>query len=164
MVRGLFIGRFQPFHNAHLEDIRYALRHCDDLIIGVGSSNKDHTAENPFNIEERIRMIEHVLDAEDIIPKCTIFPVPDITEHSEWVRHVISLVPKFDVIFTGNAFTEKLFTEAKIKVHTLKLIKEISSTRVRELIREEGNWQSMVPGPVVAYLEDNKLVDRVKSL
>ena len=35
---GLYIGRFQPFHNGHLSVVREALKHCNNLIIVVGSA------------------------------------------------------------------------------------------------------------------------------
>ena len=54
MKRGLFIGRFQPFHLGHLKDIKRAIQEVDELVIGVGSSNEECTKENPFTVEERI--------------------------------------------------------------------------------------------------------------
>ena len=45
--KGLFIGRFQPLHNAHLKDIKDALKEVDVLTIGIGSSNKQRTSDNP---------------------------------------------------------------------------------------------------------------------
>ena len=38
MKRALFIGRFQPFHKAHLSDVKLALKECDKIIIAIGSS------------------------------------------------------------------------------------------------------------------------------
>ena len=54
---GLFVGRFQPFHDAHLQIIQNALKEVEKLIIGVGSSQYSETAENPFTYEERKEMI-----------------------------------------------------------------------------------------------------------
>jgi bifunctional NMN adenylyltransferase/nudix hydrolase len=34
----VFIGRFQPFHNAHLEIVKKALEQTNRLVILVGSS------------------------------------------------------------------------------------------------------------------------------
>jgi bifunctional NMN adenylyltransferase/nudix hydrolase len=53
----VLIGRFQPFHNAHLEIVKRATALCDKLIIVVGSSRQPRTYKNPFSFEERARMI-----------------------------------------------------------------------------------------------------------
>ncbi|MFZ0697114.1 MAG: adenylyltransferase/cytidyltransferase family protein, partial [Nitrososphaeraceae archaeon] len=42
MYRGLFIGRFQPFHLGHLATIKFALKTVEQLVITVGSADKSH--------------------------------------------------------------------------------------------------------------------------
>jgi bifunctional NMN adenylyltransferase/nudix hydrolase len=53
----VLIGRFQPFHNAHLEIVKRATALCDKLVIVVGSARQPRTYKNPFTFEERARMI-----------------------------------------------------------------------------------------------------------
>ena len=133
MKRGLFIGRFQPFHFGHLKDIKNALNEVDELIIGIGSSQEKHTKENPFSVEERIELIDYVLAAEDI-GNYTIFPIPDFFDDEKWVGHIEALVPKFDVVFTGNDWTERCFKKKGCKVKKIKQIEGISSTIIRNRI------------------------------
>lgn len=54
---GVFIGRFEPFHNAHLMSIKYALERCDNLVVVLGSSNMARNAKNPWSADERENMI-----------------------------------------------------------------------------------------------------------
>ena len=54
----VLIGRFQPFHNAHLEIIKRATALADGLIIITGSANQPRTYKNPFTSVERERMIK----------------------------------------------------------------------------------------------------------
>jgi bifunctional NMN adenylyltransferase/nudix hydrolase len=54
----VFIGRFQPFHNAHLEIVKRATALADELIIIVGSAHQPRTYKNPFTSFERERMIK----------------------------------------------------------------------------------------------------------
>lgn len=54
---GIFIGRFQPFHNSHLEIVKQGLEIAEKLIIVVGSCNGSRTIKNPFTFEERKEMI-----------------------------------------------------------------------------------------------------------
>lgn len=53
----VLIGRFQPFHNAHLEIVRRATALANKLVIITGSANQPRTYKNPFTSNERERMI-----------------------------------------------------------------------------------------------------------
>ena len=53
----VLIGRFQPFHNAHLEIVKRATALCDQLIVITGSAHQPRTYKNPFSSFERERMI-----------------------------------------------------------------------------------------------------------
>ena len=53
----VLIGRFQPFHNAHLEIIKRSTALCNKLIIVLGSAAQPRTYKNPFTVDERARMI-----------------------------------------------------------------------------------------------------------
>ena len=55
----VLIGRFQPFHNAHLEIIRRATALTNNLIIVTGSGAQPRTYKNPFTSEERAVMIRY---------------------------------------------------------------------------------------------------------
>jgi bifunctional NMN adenylyltransferase/nudix hydrolase len=46
----VFIGRFQPFHNAHLEIVKRAYELTDNLIMIIGSQYKPVTYKNPLQI------------------------------------------------------------------------------------------------------------------
>ncbi|MCH8328986.1 MAG: nicotinamide-nucleotide adenylyltransferase [Nanoarchaeota archaeon] len=162
MKRGLFIGRFQPFHIGHLSDIKNALKEVDELVIGVGSSNEKHTKYNPFSVEERIEMIDLVLPANDI-GKYTVFPIPDFGNDEKWLEHVETLVPKFDVVYTGNKWTEKCF-KGKYKVKRVDMLKGVSSTIIRNQILKNKDWQSLVPKEVVEFISKIKGVSRVKKI
>jgi bifunctional NMN adenylyltransferase/nudix hydrolase len=58
---GIYIGRFQPFHNAHLETVRFALKQAKKLIIVIGSDNQARTINNPWTSEERIAMMKSAI-------------------------------------------------------------------------------------------------------
>src|SRR3990167_484993 len=104
MQRALFIGRFQPFHNAHLIDIKKVLKEADEVIIAIGSSKEKNTLENPFSYNERKKMIESVLK-NNKIRKYKIFPIPDISNDKEWVSCIRKKLPKYDFVYSGNPWT-----------------------------------------------------------
>jgi bifunctional NMN adenylyltransferase/nudix hydrolase len=53
----VFIGRFQPVHNAHVEIIRRAQAMADRVIIVIGSTNEPRTVKNPFTVDERKELL-----------------------------------------------------------------------------------------------------------
>lgn len=54
----VLIGRFQPFHNAHLEIIKRSTALCNKLIVITGSAKQPRTYKNPFTSFEREMMIK----------------------------------------------------------------------------------------------------------
>ena len=163
MITGLFVGRFQPFHLGHLADIKAALKECDELIIAVGSSQHSHTADNPFSFEERVRMIEDTLIAEGV-EHYTIFAVPDVNDDSRWVEHVETLVPKFDIVYTGNQKTDRLFKQRYHKVKRVEMVQGVNSTTIRKRMISDRGWQSLVPEQVSDYIKDIDGVKRLKEV
>jgi nicotinamide-nucleotide adenylyltransferase len=65
--RGLYVGRFQPFHNGHLDAIKYALNSVDELVIVIGSAQYSHHSHNPFTAGERLTMVRRALDEAGVI-------------------------------------------------------------------------------------------------
>ena len=57
----VYIGRFQPFHNGHLETVKKALEAGKELIFVIGSANAAATPVNPFPALDRQDMIWGVL-------------------------------------------------------------------------------------------------------
>jgi bifunctional NMN adenylyltransferase/nudix hydrolase len=55
---GVVIGRFQPFHEGHKTLLNAAFEAADNVIILVGSANRPRTPKDPFNVDERKRMID----------------------------------------------------------------------------------------------------------
>ncbi|MFH1642473.1 MAG: nicotinamide-nucleotide adenylyltransferase [Nanoarchaeota archaeon] len=152
MTISLFIGRFQPFHKAHLSDIRLALKKSSKVIIAIGSSSESGTRDNPFSYEERKEMIKQALCKHNI-GDYDIVPVPDINDNDRWVDHVRKIIPDFDVVYTGNSLTEKLFCDKNVKVVKVDLIPGINATEIRKRIVESKEWKELVPVEVFEYIE-----------
>ena len=163
MQRALFIGRFQPFHNAHLLDIKKILKEADEAIIAIGSSQEKNTLENPFSYEERERMIIDTLKNHDIA-KYKIYPVPDLYEDKKWVEFVKNNLPKYDFVYSGNYWTLKCFKKFDAKVKKIHLIKGISSTIVRNMMIKNKNWQKLVPKKISDHIDKINGVERIKVI
>ena len=63
---GVYIGRFEPFHNGHLHIVEHALKLANKLIIIIGSHNKPIDWKNPWTSAERIAMIRNSLTPEQL--------------------------------------------------------------------------------------------------
>lgn len=163
MKTALFIGRFQPLHNAHLSDIKLALKECDKVVIAIGSSQESGTKDNPFSYEEREGMIMNTLKAHKIL-NYDIIPVPDINDDKKWVEHAKKIIPDFDVVYTGNDFTEKLFKEKKAEVRKIKLIPHINATEIRKRILHGDDWKDLVPKEVAEHIKKINGVERIKEI
>ena len=154
-MNALLIGRFQPFHNGHLHLISTLSKEYSTVIIGVGSSQYSHTADNPFSFNERREMITRSLTATGIT-NYRILAIPDIHDPPHWVDHVKTIVTDFDVVITNNPETYRLFTEKGYTVKRTTLYKrdQYSGQEIRKRISSGGRWTSLVPPDVAAIINE----------
>ncbi len=153
MKRGLYVGRFQPFHNGHKAVIDGLSESVDELIIGIGSAQMSHDIRHPFTAGERVLMIQRVL-ADSKIP-VYIIPLEDIKRNALWVSHVVSMVPPFDVVYTSNPLVIRLFEEAGFSVESPPMYQrqELSGTAIRQKMLEGDDWKQFVPEAAALVIE-----------
>ncbi|HID25465.1 MAG TPA: nicotinamide-nucleotide adenylyltransferase [Thermoplasmata archaeon] len=161
----LFIGRFQPFHNGHLEVVKQYATDAEKILIGIGSSQLHHTKENPFTTEERKKMIADSLKDAGV-ENYEIYLIPDINDPSNWVEHVESIVPRFDLVLARNDFTLHLFEEKNYRVEKVPFFggKNCCGKEIRRRIVADGDWRSLVPKAVTRVIEKVDGVNRIKTL
>jgi len=167
MRRGLFIGRFQPFHRGHLYAVKRILEEVDELIIVVGSAQMSHELDNPFTAGERIEMIRRALDAEGIDRgRYMLIPIPDAPAHTVWVSMVESQTPRFDVVYTNQPLTRRLMLEAGYEVRGIELYERerYEATEIRRRILVGEDWRDLVPEEVYRYLMEIDGVGRIRDL
>jgi len=166
-LRGLYVGRFQPFHLGHLEASKYALKRLEQLVVVVGSAQYSHTLENPFTAGERVMMIKAALDEAGFDRSSYfIIPVEDINYHSIWVDHIRALTPKFDLVFSNEPLTKRLFKEAGVKAEPIPFFnrQNYSATEIRNRIIEGRDWQSLVPKAVASFMKEIGGIERIHEL
>lgn len=168
ILRGLYIGRFQPFHLGHLEAVKWILERVDEVIIGIGSSQYSHSLKNPFTTGERITMVIKALEWVGIKRRRFLtLPIPDIHMHSLWVKHVISLTPSFQTVFTNEPLTRRLFEEdGRFKLSPIPFFKRelYSATEIRRRIISGDSWEELVPKPIAEYIREIGGVERIRTL
>ncbi len=96
----VFIGRFEPFHSAHLRVIQKALSTADQVIVLIGSAGKPRSIKDPFFYEERRVMVRSALPAQDA-PRVLLAPLHDFPYNDErWAREVQAQVAQLVVAHT----------------------------------------------------------------
>lgn len=166
--RGLFVGRFQPFHKGHLHVIQEIIREVDELIIAIGSAQFSHTIDDPFTASERIDMIRNALGGNGIDPsKYMLIPVTDLNDNRLWVSHVRTLVPRFDTVFSNKPLVKILFAEAGFSVEPIKFYQRetYSATKIRKrIIKGDPSWKDLVPKEVAEFIESIKGDERLRAV
>lgn len=100
----VYIGRFQPVHNAHLESIRRTLEKADRLLLFIGSANRVETVRNPWSFRERESFLRDAIreyfgeplrgersdrPGESILNRITFLPLRDYLYNDyKWLSEV----------------------------------------------------------------------------
>lgn len=173
----VFIGRFQPLHDAHVAVMREALRCSDKLILLIGSASSARSVRNPFTFAERSEMIRAVFPGHE--QRILIEPLEDISYNDQlWIERVQSLVHKAILHNVNPSDHVTLHGTADYKIALIGHNKDNSSyylkmfpswdsinvapqrTLAATVIREEyfrnpiSIMRAEVPPPVKQYLQD----------
>jgi len=165
--RGIYVGRFQPFHLGHLHAISDILREVDEVIIVIGSAQYSHNLTNPFTAGERLIMIRRALQEARIVEsRFWIVPVPNVHLHMMWVSSVVGYTPKFDIVYSNEPLTRRLFLEAGCEVKAIPFFerKTFSSTLIRGKMLKGQGWEELVPKSVAAFIKEIDGVNRIQDL
>jgi nicotinamide-nucleotide adenylyltransferase len=164
MVRGFYIGRFQPYHNGHQTVLERIAQLVDEIVIGVGSAQLSHELGNPFTAGERVLMITRSLEKV----RCPIYviPIEDLQRNALWVSHVRSMTPPFERVFSNNPLVMQLFTEGGYNVDCPAMYERDthSGTAIRRRILAGEPWEHLVPPAVVDVIREIDGVDRLRQI
>ena len=140
---GMYLGRFQPFHNGHKAIVDKMLEECEEVVIVVGSADKMGTMQNPFPAWERMNMIGMVY-RDKPVHLVALPDRPTITQDNRWGVYVMEFLEgmnfKPDVIYQGmeterNTWFEYYPTIPVVSVSRLTI--PISATIIRAAIVEK---------------------------
>jgi nicotinamide-nucleotide adenylyltransferase len=166
IIRGLMVGRFQPFHNGHLYLSNQILQECDELIIAIGSAQFNYIYKDPFTAGERVLMIHAaLLESKIDLTRCYVIPIVNDENNARWLAHLRSMVPSFNILYSGNDFVTNLVSqEIKIKKPLFSKKKVYNGTNIRKQMARMQNWKKLVPNAVFRVIEEIGGVTRLKTL
>jgi cytidyltransferase-like protein len=157
---GCVHGRFQPFHNGHLEYVLRAWQRCEQLIVGItaadstavrkenASPHRHEPASNLFTYFERLQMIQDTLLTEGLNPSAfAIVPFP-IQDPGLIGRYVPKGTIHFVRVYSPweEEKTRRLRDEGfPVVVLDPGEEKKVSGSEVRRLMREGLPWEHLVP-------------------
>ena len=90
-------------------------------------------------------MIHEALVEENVsLDKVYIIPIPNSENNSIWLQHLKSMVPKFNVLYTGNAFVKGLVIgDENVQIKNPDFLEEgkYNGTHIRTCIVSNKNWK-----------------------
>lgn len=163
-MRGLYVGRFQPFHKGHEKVVDDIAEDVKEVVVAVGSAQKSHTLRNPFTAGERVSMIAKAL--EDRTETVYAIPIEDLNRNAVWTTHVRSMCPPFDAVYSNNPLIVRLFEEDGTEVRESVMFERdrYSGRVIRQRMREDGDWRTLVPDAVEEVVEEVDGVQRIRDL
>ena len=157
----VFIGRFQPFHLAHMQTIQIALEHSQNVILALGSAQQERNIKNPFLATEREQMILSNFTADEQTRIKFVYVV-DVYNDEKWQKLVKSLVnavvePQAKVGLIGHfkddsSYYLKFFPEWQM-LELDSLQGAMSATPMREAFYRGDIQTDKFPVGTVAFLQ-----------
>ena len=145
MKKAIFPGTFDPFTLGHLDILNRSKLIFDEVIVGIGRNNNKKTM---FSVDERIKFIESVIANFDNV-KVTSFGGLTI----DFCKSVKANFIVRGVRNNGDFEFEKAIARTNrllSKIETVFLLTSaktsfVSSSIVRELIENDGDFSELVP-------------------
>lgn len=166
---GMVHGRFQPFHNGHLEYVLHAAERCRTLVVGITNQDPSHIhatpanhhrgqpEANPFPYWLRERMIRAAL-LDHGVPTGSLAIVPfPVLEPDLWEHYVPRGAVHFLRVFSP--WEESKVTSLRTAGYRVEVLdegaaKQETGTEVRRLIRDGGPWRDCMPRASAAVLDE----------
>jgi len=160
-------GRFQPFHNGHLEYLCGAAKRSDEVFVGITNPDPSHVKpeasdpvrhlpeSNPYTYAERMLMVKAAAaDAGLAGERLHVIPFP-VNTPEVWDSYVPRDVVQYIRLFSdwGGTKLDRLRSAGfQVVVLDEGAEKELSGADVRAAIREGRDWEQLVPPGVASVI------------
>jgi nicotinamide-nucleotide adenylyltransferase len=162
-----FTGRFQPFHNQHLEVLSALSHEFDRIIIGItnpdienllkheASQHRHTDAANPFSYESRVQIIKDSISELTELSGVEIEISPfDLTQPDSWIVPA-QTVFALRIFSPWEASKLDLFTVQGFEVLELPApATKLSASNIREaLATNDSTWHSHVAPEAISTIQ-----------
>lgn len=148
MKRALFPGSFDPITLGHYDIIHRGIHLFDEIIVAIGiNADKDYM----FSIEERVKFIEKAFQGESKVKVTTYKGLTvDFCEEvgAEFILRGLRNPADFEFEKAIAHTNRKLSKIETVFLLTAASTSFISSSIVRDVIRNNGNYSLLVPDSV----------------
>ena len=128
---GIFIGRFQPLHNGHLNIIKQALNENEFVIIIIGSKNKNDD-RNPYSYETRKEFIMTSITDKKIV----VDGLDDFCDDKRWCDELNRVIVK-NIFFDLDKCKFRLYGPQKDESTKKYIDYVITNSIIHEYINSE---------------------------
>ncbi|WP_291425689.1 ADP-ribose pyrophosphatase [Deinococcus sp.] len=153
----VYIGRFEPLHEAHLHTMLSALERHARLTVLPGSANLARSMKNPWTAPERARMIRAALHGEGVdLRRVRLRPLPDEFDMTLWQSQVRERVGTPNAVLVGygkDASSSYLHWFPEWQVEPGPVTPGLSATDLRAAYFEERLLEQL-PAAVRGFLEN----------
>lgn len=144
------VFRLQPLHNGHLSVINRMISEHDVVTIGIGSSNKPVSDENPWSFDDRKAMLRNIYGSRIRILKLDDL---DNDEENAWVDYVLEEAAKLKIdrptfYYSGSEYDAHWYKNKfdNIIICDREKNEHLSGTIIRELLDSNNpEWKKEVP-------------------
>ena len=158
------IARWKPLHLGHAAVLRALASRADEVLVGIGSSNRVNV-RNPFSAGETRAMLALALEEAAHV---TVVDVPDLDDGPRWRAMVVEVFGDLDAFVTANPYVARLLAGDYPILRPVDLVPldervPVDGTGVRrEMARGEG-WRDPVPPEVARHIVEHGLDQRFRN-
>ena len=158
------IARWKPVHLGHAAVLEELVERADEVILGIGSSNR-YNAKNPFTAAETAEMLRLVVGHR---PEVRLVEVPDLDDGPRWRLMVREMLGPLDLFVTANGYVRGLLLEDYPILHPVHLVAperrvRVNGTMVRAAMARGEDFRALVPEAVARFLDERGLVERLRA-
>lgn len=170
----IFIGRFQPFHLAHLELLRVALQQAETAIVVIGSYKRAPSPKHLFSGEERETMMRAALTPEENARVKVVYMHDYLYNDNMWLADCSQQVAELtndseSIVLVGHDHDDTSYYLEQFPQWQKYLVPNMDhfphATEIRYLyFTHDIDYKKFVHPKTVEYMETFKKTDKFKGL